>query len=137
MQNPFVMSYLPSCRYFVYSTSTYPAPLLLCSEPFSVQENLTYTPKFDLANDAAMCPPERNALRSFYEASRGEGWTEKANWMHPYIRHCDWHKVSCSDDGEVTGLNLTGNGLSGTLSKDIADLRYLQILDLSDNDIKV
>ena len=37
----------------------------------------------------------------------------------------------------VTGLDLANNGLSGKLTVKIASLSSLQILDLSDNDIKV
>ena len=37
----------------------------------------------------------------------------------------------------VTGLDLANNGLSGKLTAKIANLSSLEILDLSDNDIKV
>ena len=92
---------------------------------------------FDLRYNRSLCPIERNALRDFYYSSKGGEWTDSTNWTDPYISHCFWKGVSCTNDGAVTILNLTNNGLSGTLSKSLANLSSLEILDLSDNDIKV
>ena len=98
---------------------------------------------FDLRYNRSLCPVERNALkrnalRDFYYSSKGGEWTESANWTDPYISHCFWKGISCTNDGAVTILNLTNDGLSGTLSKSIANLSSLEILELelSDNDIK-
>ncbi len=81
-----------------------------------------------------MCPPERNALKEFYEAAKGGDWANSAGWLNPYANVCTWFGVTCKDD-RVVGLNLTGNGLAGTLSEKIADLASLEVLDLSDNGI--
>ncbi len=98
---------------------------------------LCFLPKFDLANDPNMCPPERNALKEFYEAAKGQDWDDSAGWMDPYTSVCSWFGVTCNKDNRVVGLNLTANGLAGKLSEKIADLASLEILDLSDNDIGV
>jgi len=37
----------------------------------------------------------------------------------------------------VIELNLSNNGLSGRLSESIGNLTFIEVLDLSDNDIKV
>ena len=94
---------------------------------------------FDLRyNSRSLCPVERNnALRDFYYSSKGGERTDSANWTDPYLSHCFWKGISCTNDGAVTILNLTNDGLSGTLSKSIANLSSLEILELSDNDIKV
>ena len=116
-----------SLALFVSTTSSSnPAPLELC-----------FHPMFDLQNDKNLCPTERNALRDFYYSTKGGEWTDSANWTDPYISHCFWKGISCANDGAVTILNLTNDGLSGTLSKSIANLSSLEILELSDNDIKV
>ena len=47
-----------------------PAPLSLCS-----------IPGFDLRNKDMMCPPERNALKEFYESTKGQEWTNDENWI--------------------------------------------------------
>ena len=106
------------------------APLSLCML-LSVNE-------FDLANETAFCPLERNALSDFYDSAKGGEWTDGTNWKDEYASFCDWKGVTC-DDGKnhVTKLNLTNNGLSGRLSESIGDLTFIKELDLSDNDIKV
>ena len=92
--------------------------------------------KFDSAKDARLCPAERTALSTFYEAAKGREWTENTNWLSQYDSHCDWYGVTCTGVS-VIELNLTSNGLSGKLSKYIANLTRLTVLDLSDNDMKV
>ena len=94
-------------------------------------------PEFDLVTNTLMCPPERNALRDFYESAKGSDWTNNIKWLDPYEPHCSWPGVKCSASGNTIELNLANNGLSGTLSEKIADLTFLEVLDLSDNDIKV
>jgi hypothetical protein len=103
-----------------------PAPLQLC-----------FLPNFDLANDSTMCPPERNALKDFYESAKGQDWTNNAGWLDPYLSVCSWFGVGCDDDRHVINITLVNNGLAGTLSKEIGDLNFLKILDLTDNDIMV
>ena len=84
-----------------------------------------------------MCPPERNVLKEFYQSTKGGEWTDSSNWTEPYIDHCLWYGVTCTDDGNVTGLHLPNNGLSGKLPGGIGNLTFLEYLDLSDNDVKV
>ena len=50
---------------------------------------------------------------------------------------CGTYGVTCNSNDHVTKLNLMHNGLTGTLSKAIADLCSFEILDLSNNDIMV
>lgn len=106
------------------------APLSLCLQ-LKVQE-------FDLANETAFCPLDRNALSDFYDSTKGAEWTNATNWMDNYVSFCDWKGVTCDDRrNHLTELNLTNNGLSGRLSESIGNLTSIQKLDLSDNDIKV
>jgi len=102
-----------------------PAPLVLC-----------FLSDFDFAQDNKKCPPERSALKDFYESAKGQEWTIDTLWLDSYASHCFWHGVDCSSSNETVRLNLKNNGLSGTLSTTIGDLPMLQELDLSDNDIK-
>ena len=104
-----------------------PAPLDLC-----------FVSGFDLKEDAALCPLDRNALKEFFDSSKGGEWTDNANWTDPYKSICIWYGVKCDDNNTyVVELNLTNNGLSGRLSQTIGRLSSLEMLDLSDNDIKV
>jgi len=110
------------------NTST-TAPLNLCLER-EVNE-------FDLADDATLCPPERNALSDIYDSAKGAEWTNGSLWLDDYASYCDWNGVTCDDMNHVVKLNLTNNGLSGQLSESIGKLTFVKELDLSDNDIKV
>ena len=94
---------------------------------------------FDLANITTFCPIERNALSDFYDSAKGAEWTDRTSWLDgdEYTSYCNWKGVTCDDMSRVTELNLANNGLSGRLSKSIGKLTSIEVLDLSDNDIKV
>eukprot|EP00984_Skeletonema_dohrnii_P010979 scaffold4339_cov100-Skeletonema_dohrnii-CCMP3373.AAC.4 len=104
------------------------APLSLCM--------LRSVEAFDLANDTSFCPIERNALIDFYDSAKGAEWTDGSLWLDEYASCCNWTGVTC-EKNRVTKLNLSNNGLSGRLSKSIGILTSIEVLDLSDNDIKV
>ena len=103
-----------------------PAPLSLCS--FA---------GFDLKDDSRLCPVERRALKDFYHSAKGAEWTDAENWLSEYELTCNWKGITCNENLTIIGLNLTHNSLSGKLSSSISELRSLEILDLSDNDIQV
>jgi len=104
-----------------------PAPLNLC-----------LMRGFDQANNTKACPPERNALREIYVSAKGTEWTDATNWLDEHKHHCTWFGVNCdpTTNTSTVELVLANNGLSGKLSKRIADLTSLSKLDMSDNDIK-
>ena len=94
--------------------------------------------EFDLANDTTLCPIERNALSDFYDSAKGAEWTDRSLWLDEYESYCAWKGVTCDDDKiHVTKLQLSNNGLSGKLSESIGELEFMEVLDLSDNDMKV
>ena len=103
-----------------------PAPLSLCS-----------LESFDLKDDSRLCPVERRALKDFYHSVKGAEWTDAENWVSEYEVTCNWKGITCNENLTIIGLNLTHNSLSGKLSSSISELRSLEILDLSDNDIQV
>jgi hypothetical protein len=105
------------------------APLSLC--------NLHSVKALDIANNMTLCPMERNALSDFYDATKGAEWTDGSLWLDEYANCCDWKGVTCNEMNRVTELNLSNNGLSGRLSESIGYFRFIEVLDLSDNDIKV
>ncbi|CAD6243522.1 unnamed protein product [Miscanthus lutarioriparius] len=51
------------------------------------------------------------------------------------IHCCKWRGVTCNskNHGRVTALNLTGQGLSGSISPSVGNLTFLHTLDLSTN----
>ena len=94
-------------------------------------------PKFDLTYDTKVCPPERNALKEFYESSKGHEWSNSSFWLDEYEPQCSCYGVTCNQENNTIKLKLENNGLSGTISKNISGLSMLEHLDLSDNDMKV
>jgi len=90
-----------------------------------------------LKDDSRLCPVERRALKDFYHSAKGAEWTDAENWLSEYELTCNWKGITCNENLTIIGLNLTHNSLSGKLSSSISELRSLEILDLSDNDIQV
>ena len=78
--------------------------------------------------------PDRAALVALYEATDGDNWTNKANWLsdRPLSQ---WHGVTTNNDGRVTRLMLNDNGLSGTLPTSLGDLKNLEWLNLGNNEL--
>ena len=75
---------------------------------------------------------DRAALEALYDATGGEGWTNRTNWKTA-ARVGDWHGVTTDADGRVTGLDLHRNGLAGPLPPALGSLTRLQSLDLGRN----
>ena len=77
--------------------------------------------------------PDRAPLLVLYEAAGGGNWENKWDRGFPID---DWHGVRTNEDGRVTELDLSGNGLSGDveeITEEIGKLSYLETLDLSRN----
>jgi hypothetical protein len=126
------------------------APLGLCYDAVA----------FDLWDDPKFCPPERNALKDFFDAgkykvvfsakfvpislifspsfiAKGLEWTNSAGWGDQFTDFCSWYGITCSNETSLpVHLDLGSNGLSGTISKTFGTLRSLEKIDLSDNNIK-
>lgn len=81
----------------------------------------------------------RYALATFYYSNKAS-WVSDTHWMTSYPV-CLWYGVECMGNDEVAGLvqtlNLTNNGLIGTIPTEIGLLkRHIKILDLSANSIQ-
>ena len=75
---------------------------------------------------------DRAALEALYDATGGDGWTNRTNWKTA-ARLGDWHGVTTGADGRVTGLDLHRNGLAGRLPPALGSLSRLESLDLGRN----
>ena len=77
--------------------------------------------------------PDRAPLLALYQAAGGESWENK--WYTDFPVD-DWHGVRTNEDGRVTELDLSSNGLGGEIeeiTEEIGKLGYLETLDLSGN----
>ena len=78
---------------------------------------------------------EREALRILYSATGGENWTRSDGWLGgAYLGN--WHGVETDSAGRVSGLDLSGNGLSGRLPRELGDLASLATLNVSSNELR-
>ncbi len=86
-----------------------------------------------LTDRADLDMSDRAALVTLYNATDGEDWRNNTNWLSdiPLDR---WHGVGMSK-GRVSGLRLSGNGLSGEIPREIGSLSELSFLILNDNDL--
>ena len=75
----------------------------------------------------------RQVLDSLYRATGGESWTDTTNWLSDEPLS-EWYGVETSDSsGEVVGLSLGGNNLTGSIPGVLAELDSLVALDLGGN----
>ena len=74
---------------------------------------------------------ERGALVALYEATDGANWVENENWLtdEPLAT---WNGVVTDSSGSVTELDLSANGLRGTIPS-LSALSELSVLDLGQN----
>lgn len=77
---------------------------------------------------------ERQALADLYSSTNGADWNANANWLNgtSSADMASWHGVMVQG-GDVVGLVLNGNGLSGELPASLGNLTGLQYLYLHDN----
>ncbi|MEM1093587.1 MAG: Ig-like domain-containing protein [Bacteroidota bacterium] len=74
-----------------------------------------------------------SALVDLYNDTDGDNWTNYDGWMTT-TTPCSWHGVSCRN-GQVRGLQLVNNNLSGTLPASLGDLTGLEGLELGTNNL--
>ena len=74
------------------------------------------------------------ALKSLYEATGGNGWTESGGWPDEGSVE-DWYGVSADSLGRVTELDLAANGLEGPLPAKLGDLTRMTVLRIGGNSL--
>ena len=75
---------------------------------------------------------DAEVLRALYEATGGDNWTSSDGWLEG-TNASGWHGVETDSLGRVAGLDLSRNGLSGSLPEELGDLASLITLDVSGN----
>ncbi|GKV52186.1 hypothetical protein SLEP1_g58777 [Rubroshorea leprosula] len=58
------------------------------------------------------------------------------SWDPTLVNPCTWFHVTCDNDNSVTQVHLLGASLSGQLVPQLGQLKNLQSLDLSNNNIR-
>ena len=78
---------------------------------------------------------DRHALEVLYNATGGESWTDRTNWLSATEEITNWHGITVGEDGRVTTLDLQNNNLSGELPVELANLIGLTELKLAGDSI--
>ena len=75
---------------------------------------------------------DREVLAVLYDRTRGDGWTDRTNWLtgEPLS---EWAGVETNDSGRVVSLSLRDNNLRGPVHASIGHLDHVTTLDLSRN----
>ena len=78
--------------------------------------------------------PQTAALIALYEAASGDNWLNSSNWLSNELVG-EWYGVTTDEQGQVIGLSLMSNGLTGELPADLAwgTFTHLEWLNLSGN----
>ena len=107
--------------------------------PYTI-EATTYsagqTGRFDLTViEPATFSPQRAALLALYQATGGENWHRNTNWGDATKPLGEWYGVTTDGQGQVIGLDLRNNQLTGALPADLAWDAFtdLEWLDLNGN----
>ena len=77
---------------------------------------------------------EAAVLAAFYEATGGDHWKDNTNWLSG-VPLSEWYGVITDDEGWVTALNLSDNGLTGAIPDALGQLNNLRLLNLSGNQL--
>ncbi len=75
---------------------------------------------------------EKAALWILYDSAGGSGWTSSNGWFYGNNFGL-WHGITTDSSGNVTGIDLSENNLTGKINGGIAVLDSLEGLDLSCN----
>lgn len=92
-----------------------------------------------LASDSLLSPKGVNyevaALMGMKSKMEEDAHKVFNGWDWDSVDPCTWDMVGCSSDGFVISLEMTNNGLSGTLSPSIGNLSHLQTMLLQHNQL--
>ena len=78
--------------------------------------------------------PYKHRYRSGGQWYTNHKWQNRTNWLTD-APVWEWHGVTADHNGRVTGLSLSGNGLSGEIPAELGDLTGLTRLDLRNNSL--
>lgn len=91
---------------------------------------------YGLVIEAIEIDSQRTILSEFYQSTVGDQWTFNNNWNTnvPFSNN-GWYGIIAENEN-VTEINLSGNGLSGTIPESIGLMPYLTKIDVSNNNLQ-
>ena len=105
--------------------------VLCCLQP---QRALAASPAaFDCTTVSEIPQGECSALVALYTSTNGANWLTDTNWLVTNTP-CSWYRITCNA-GQVQGLRLDANQLTGAIPPALGNLTQLQNLNLSINQV--
>ena len=80
----------------------------------------------------SVASPDRAVLASFYDAANGASWEKNTNWLSDKPL-AEWHGITVDYRERVVELDLSWNGLTGSITPQIGKLAHLRSLSLQVN----
>ena len=78
---------------------------------------------------------QTEALKKFYEATNGDGWSNNTNWLSDKPLN-EWYGIWTDENGMVKEISLSYNNLTGYLPREIGVFKYMTRLDVGDNQLE-
>lgn len=78
--------------------------------------------------------PDFPALKALYLDTDGDNWNRSDKWFEN-CEPCTWSGIRCNEESRVIAIALRGNGLSGMLPDELAQMEYLATLSLPLNNL--
>lgn len=108
-----------------------------CEDPFTADNPCVGgMPSLDGSLGCSRASSERSTLELLFATTWGGGWSNKTKWMTE-VPICSWGGVVCEgdphDDDGVLSIDLSSNGLSGTIPPELWHLPKLQSLNVKGN----
>mmetsp|Transcript_11263 Transcript_11263/g.23652 ORF Transcript_11263/g.23652 Transcript_11263/m.23652 type:complete len:950 (-) Transcript_11263:56-2905(-) len=75
-------------------------------------------------------------LGDIFASTSGEFWHNNDGWLDEKTNYCNWHGISCDDNGALVGIDLRNNNLTGFIpAPHITKLNTLQSLIIANNSL--
>lgn len=79
---------------------------------------------------------QHDILHVLYNDMGGKNWRDiSLDWKLENDYYCSYTGVTCDNNNNIIGISLKNKGLKGTIPESIGFLRFLERLDLSDNEL--
>ena len=94
----------------------------------------TLNPSYDCTSIGTIPYAECQALVLLYQKTNGVQWKNQENWLKS-DNPCTWHGITCAN-GHVRAMDMSLKELTGYLPSAIGQLSFLELLDLTSNDLR-